>query len=194
LTDKAHHKEMSLIEWDNWYRQTLEQRIEDIDTLLYLTDIELHGGDFTSSLLKLNPFLNDADSLADRGPRSLNWYIWRTSHDIKIPNMGYRLYVAPVIHDIAILTPPHRDGFGTQTSMHVQLFGDGYNLVYIWDLTPGQKEIFQRIVGLLPLPDKQHLPHAEPYEFNAADTDAWDTMREERLREWGIMGKAIKLL
>ncbi len=163
-----------------------------INRLFYLVDVELPFR-VEEELIARNDFLR---MLSNTGPLCLNHYIHAMDPAISMPNMRSKLYVAPMIDLSAVgediteaafmLTPPHRDGHGTQSSVHTQLFGSGRNLVRIWPLShPSQDVYFQRIVGLPPLDQEQHLPHHASFRFDTSANE-WDCKRENQLRRHGI--------
>src|SRR4051794_764964 len=107
--------------------------------------------------------------------------------------MRSKLYLAPtIVPGGVLLTPPHRDGHGTQASVHTHLFADGYNLVRLWPLDPGQNSYFQSIVGLTPLDQKQHLPHDRPFRFDAS-TEEWHKEKQQQLELYGIHALQLDL-
>ncbi len=78
------------------------------------------------------------------------------------PDMDAKLSLAPSWTG-AILTPPTIDRNRTQ-SLHRVIFGDGFNLVHIWErLTEDQEHRFRKIVGLSDIHDHQIHPHHMKY-------------------------------
>lgn len=182
---------MSLQQWDDWHSENALKNPVDIQELLYLVDVELPET-VQNELEELNPLL---DIMDDTGPLCLNHYIFGLEKQITRPHMRSKLYIAPVlIPGAAILTPPHWDGHGTQTSIHTVLFGSGYNLVQIWNLAPlpDVQNQFRSIVQLPPADQPQHLPHDEEYSYDTSPT-AWHTRKKARLLSVGIKSHVHKL-
>ena len=162
---------MTVSEWDNWYQQNkVDIANGSCESLLYLVNIgvsSLHHRQLQQAL---------PDTLgkwSDMGPHSLSRFISEYSYHIPFPDMEARLYLSPPTPG-GIVTPPHLDGFGTQTSVHAVLFGKGcHNVVQYWDRiqhlpTAELEQQFRDSVLLAKTPesaDDFHLPHSKSFAF-----------------------------
>jgi hypothetical protein len=111
---------------------------------------------------------------------------------IPMPDMDARLYLAPPWTG-AVITPPHFDGHGTQTSLHRVLMGGGHNLVHVWPrFLPHQEWKWRQSVGLPPPEEPQPLPHDICYTIDSS-SEVWDVKREANLREFGISSSKFEV-
>lgn len=181
--------------WDSWYFNHFRGKPWDkITVLYYLANIHIEANTFHTELRR--EFPDTIDKWGFKGSTCLNRYTYAQYPDMPLPPAGYLLYLSPPVPGM-ILTPAHLDGYGTQMSTHMVLFGEGcFNKVYSW--TPQQigtrMQEFRKITGIAPENEPQHGPHAKDVTFTInTETQDFDPNKIKQLQSIGIFGDIMTL-
>ncbi len=178
---------MSVEAWKRWHDAFIKNPQPEF--WIYLTDCRIPQ--YLAE--KLHPILK---VLGNAGIFNINQYMKKHTENWKIPDMEFRGYLSPYLPGAKTLTPPHLDGRGTQTSIHINLFSAGYNLVTMWDELATTKiaEDFWKIVDQHP-PGVHEGPHYvmdAPFSFDHSETE-WDRDKQSLLSEVRYPCKTIRL-
>lgn len=202
-TSQSERIYMKVGEWNAWlqeYRTFLRTNPNKLyPSLLYLTDIEL----FTDKHQVTQEIRKHVDAVGfcdEFGSFSQAYWLKQFDPEFATPNMAGLFYLSPPSMGF-ITTPPHLDGGGTQTSVHLVLMGgdNSYNLVHTWSSSQDflgnstywpVKKFF---LDIAQIPSQSlELPHNTSYESDLSQTH-WHSKRQQELESMGCFGKQVKL-